>query len=189
MEKLSPSRTNSHTQPRIFPEGEGLIDQSGLDFYSRLIDELLKHDIAPFITLFYWDLPLALQNRYRGFENRRVSELFDAYAKTVVKQLGNRIKLWITINEPFEFSAFGHLMGAHAPRRMSILAYFLVMYNLLLANGLAMERIRGVDPQSKIDMVVSITPVHPRTHSEKDKQAAMIANQFMNHITLHSLYK
>lgn len=175
--------------PRIYPEGEGLLNQSGLDFYKRLADELLAHGITPFATLFHWDLPLALQNRYRGFQNRRVAELFADYTETVVKALGDRIKHWITINEPFEFSCFGHFLGAHAPGGKNLLAYFRVMHNILLAHGLALERIKAVDPASKAGIVVSITPVYPQTNSEKDRQAALIANQFMNHITLAPLYK
>ena len=94
--------------PRIYPQGEGAINQKGLDFYSRLTDDLLNQGITPFVTLFHWDLPLALQQKYNGFENRKVCQLFADYSETVVKCLGDRVKHWITINEPFDFSAFGH---------------------------------------------------------------------------------
>jgi beta-glucosidase len=174
---------------RIFPEGEGSINQKGLDFYSRLTDALLEKGITPFATLFHWDLPLALQRKYNGFENRKVSELFALYSETVVKHLGDRIKYWMTINEPFEYSAFGHFLGAHAPGKHSLPAYFRVMHHLLLGHGLAMERIRSISPQARVGIVVSLTPIHPETHSDKDRQAALLANQFMNHITLGPLYK
>jgi beta-glucosidase len=175
--------------PRIFPEGEGRVNPKGLDFYSRLTDLLLKNDILPFPTLFHWDLPQSLQTNYNGFENRKVCDLFADYCETVVRTLGDRITNWTTINEPFEFSALGHFLGIHAPGKTNLPAYFRVMHHLLLAHGMAVERIRRTTPQSKVGIVVSLTPIHPQTDSVKDREAARIANQFMNHITLHPLYK
>ena len=174
---------------RIFPQGEGQINNKGLDFYSRLTDVLLENNITPFPTLFHWDLPLALQKKYNGFENRTVCALFADYSETVVRALGDRIENWVTINEPFEFSAFGHFLGTHAPGKTSLPAYFRVMHHLLLAHGLALERIRSIAPQVKVGLVASLTPIHPQTGSDKDRQAAILANQFMNHITLQPLYK
>ena len=84
---------------RILPEGKGNINQKGLDFYDRLVDELLKKKIDPFITLFHWDLPLALEKE-GGWFNRKTSEHFGDYTEIVVKKLGDRVKNWITLNEP-----------------------------------------------------------------------------------------
>ncbi|BCY19334.1 beta-glucosidase [Leptolinea sp. HRD-7] len=175
--------------PRIYPDGEGQVNQKGLDFYSRLTDLLLKNDITPFPTLFHWDLPQALQTRYNGFENRAVSSLFADYTETVVRALGDRVVNWTTLNEPFEFAALGHFLGQHAPGKTSLPAYFRVMHHLLLGHGMAVERIRAVAPQCKMGIVVSLTPIHPQTDTDKDRQAAMLANQFLNHITLSPIYK
>jgi beta-glucosidase len=174
---------------RIFPEGEGRINQKGLDFYSHLTDALLENGITPFPTLFHWDLPLALQKQYNGFENRKVCSFFADYSEAVARALGDRIRQWVTINEPFEFAAFGHFLGGHAPGKTSLPAYFRVIHHLLLAHGMALERIRSIDPALQVGIVVSLTPIHPQTSSEKDRQAARLANQFMNHVTLQPLFK
>ena len=175
--------------PRIYPDGEGTVNQEGLDFYSRLTDSLLEAGITPYATLFHWDLPLALQKKYGGFQNRKTVHLFADYTETVVKTLGDRIKNWITINEPWEFAAMGHLLGEHAPGIRSPRAFFRVMHHVLLAHGLGMERIRALSPAAEAGITVSMTPAHPLTDSPKDQWAAKMANQFMNHITLGPLYK
>ncbi len=175
--------------PRIYPEGEGRINQAGLDHYSRLVDSLLEAGITPFPTLFHWDLPLALQKKYGGFKSRETAYLFADYSETVLKHLGDRVKNWITINEPWEFSAMGHLLGEHAPGIKSPWAFFKAMHHVLLAHGLGMDRIRAIVPDAQAGITVSMTPVHPRTDTEKDRWSAKIANEFMNHITLAPLYK
>jgi len=175
--------------PRIMPDGEGHINEEGIAFYDKLIDELLKNDITPWVTLFHWDLPLALQDKYKGFQNRKVVDLFEAYTKIAVDRFGDRVKNWITINEPFEFSCFGHLLGTHAPGRHSVRAYFQVMHNVLLAHGKALRIIKAQLPDAKAGIVISMTPVHPAADSPKDTKAAKMANQLMNDITLMPLYE
>ena len=175
--------------PRIYPDGTGKINQKGLDFYNSLTDSLLEAEIIPFVTIFHWDLPLALQKKYKGFETRDMADYFQEYCRTVVAALGDRVKNWITINEPFEYAAFGHFLGYHAPGKKSLGAYFRVMHNLLRAHGKAMEVIKSSCTGSNAGITVSITPIHPETDSEKDAWSAKIANEFMNHITLSPLIK
>ena len=175
--------------PRIYPDGTGKVNPKGLDFYSRMTDSLLEAGIVPFITLFHWDLPLALQQKYRGFEHRDTAGFFRDYCRTVVTALGDRVKNWITINEPFEYSAFGHFLGYHAPGKKNLRAYFRVMHNLLRAHGMAMQVIKSDCAGSNAGITVSVTPIHPATGSEKDAWSAKIANEFMNHITLSPLLK
>lgn len=175
---------------RIMPEGEGQINQKGLDFYKKLIDEMLEKGITPHATLFHWDLPLALQKKYKGFANKTVTDLYADYTEVTVNALGDRVKNWMTINEPWEFACFGHLLGTHAPGRKSFSAYFKVMHNLLLAHGKGMQRIRSLAPDAKAGIVVSMTPIYPvNPESKKDLKAADLANQFFNRITLDPLYK
>ncbi|MBI9106176.1 MAG: beta-glucosidase [Spirochaetales bacterium] len=175
--------------PRIMPDGEGLVNEKGISFYNKLIDELIKNDITPWVTLFHWDLPLALQKKYKGFQNRKVVDLFGEFTRIAVERFGDRVKNWITINEPFEFSCFGHLLGTHAPGLKSPRAYFHVMHNVLLAHGKALRIIKKLSPEAKVGIVISMTPIHPATDTPKDKSAAKIANEFMNDITLMPLYK
>jgi len=173
--------------PRILPEGDGRINEAGLDFYDRMTDTLLEAGITPYWTLFHWDLPLALQKRFRGFQSREIVPLFGDYVETVVNRLGDRAKNWITLNEPWEFAGMGHLMGAHAPGIKNPGAFFRVMHHQLLAHGEAARRIRSISPDAEVGITVSLTPVHPKTDRKKDIQAASVANEFMNHITLQPL--
>lgn len=175
--------------PRIFPEGEGAVNERGLDFYERLVDLLLEGGVEPFPTLFHWDLPLALQRKYGGFADRRTSELLADYSEAVARRLGDRVKRWITVNEPFEFSCFGHALGSHAPGLRSPAAYFRTMHHLLLGQGLALERIKAACPGAQAGPALSITPIHPRGASERDRRAAELANQLLNRITLDPIFK
>ena len=175
--------------PRIYPEGTGTLNPKGMDFYNRLTDAVVEAGITPLITLFHWDLPLALQKRYKGFENRDMADVFAEYCAAVVRSLGDRAKRWITVNEPFEYAAFGHFLGYHAPGKKSLGAYFRVMHNLLRGHGMAMRAIRSECPDAEAGITVSVTPVHPATESAKDAWSAGVANDFMNHITLSPLLK
>lgn len=175
--------------PRVFPDGEKTINQAGLDYYSRLTDRLLEKGITPYATLFHWDLPLALQKKYSGFAARKTAWLFADYAETVVKHLGDRVKNWITVNEPWEFSGLGHLLGVHAPGKKNPWTFFRVMHNLLLAHGLAAQRIKSLFSDARVGITLSLTPVHAHSQKPKDMWAAQMGNQFLNHITLAPLYK
>lgn len=175
--------------PRIFPEGRGKINQCGLDFYKRLVDGLLEKNIRPYATLFHWDMPSALYRSHRGFVSRDTCSFFADYVETVVGQLGDRVKDWITLNEPFEHACLGHLVGSHAPGKHSLKQYLQVMHHQLLAHGMAVQRIRQVSPAASVGITLSITPILPNSDTEKDAWAAQFGNQLLNHITLGPLYK
>ena len=175
--------------PRVLPEGRGRPNPAGLDFYSRLTDELLAAGVRSFFTLFHWDLPLALQREIGGFRSRDAAPIFADYAELVVRALGDRVKDWITVNEPWEYSFFGHLTGDHAPGIMSPRAYFAVMHNLLRGHGMAVERIRGACPGARVGAALSQTPVFPATGSEADAWSTRMADAFMNRITLDPMLK
>ncbi len=174
---------------RILPDGAGTANQPGLDFYSRLTDALLEAGITPWYTLFHWDLPLALQKRLGGFRNRDIAEIFADYAEVVVRALGDRATHWITINEPFEYTFFGHVLGAMAPGLKNPLAYFPVMHNVLRAHGAAVARIRADSPGATVGITLSQTPVVPASESEKDREATEVADAFLNHIDLSPIIK
>ncbi len=175
--------------PRIYPEGRGRVNPAGLDFYSRLTDALLAAGIEPFFTLFHWDLPQRLQRELGGFRSRETAALFADYVETVVRALGDRVRRWITINEPWEFAFFGHVLGEQAPGVRNPLAYLPVIHNLLLAHGLALERIRALRPKSEVGVALSYTPIFPATESARDAWSAAVGNAFMNHISLKPLLK
>ncbi|MBH1939396.1 beta-glucosidase [Mobilitalea sibirica] len=128
--------------PRILPEGVGSINESGLAFYNHLVDELLAAGIEPYITLFHWDLPQAIYDR-GGWKNRDISDWFAQYVKVVVDSLSDRVTKWITVNEPQCHILLGHVDGSHAPGdQVSIRDAFIMMHNIHLAHGKAVQTIR-----------------------------------------------
>jgi len=102
--------------PRILPMGRGPVNEAGLDFYDRLVDELLANDIEPFATLFHWDTPQALED-LGGWPARETAEAFAEYAAVVAGRLGDRVRHWLTHNEPWVHAWIGHAWGEHAPGR------------------------------------------------------------------------
>jgi beta-glucosidase len=135
--------------PRIFPEGTGKVNQKGLQFYSDLVNELLDHDIEPWITLFHWDLPQALQEK-GGWVNEQIPEWFAEYTRVVVETLGDRVNKWITLNEPFIFCFLGYGLGVHAPGHKNMSEYFVTYKNAMVAHGKCVEQIRALELEANI---------------------------------------
>jgi len=174
---------------RVLPEGRGRVNPRGLDYYQRLVDALLAKNIAPFITIFHWDMPQALADAYGGFIGRQGAYDYADYAEVVVKALGDRVKHWITLNEPWEHAMFGHFLGEHAPGKTSPWAYFKVAHHQLLGHGLAVERIRALSPDSQIGITLSQFPVYPQVDTPRNRQAAQFADLFVNRFYLDGLYR
>src|SRR6056297_534832 len=131
---------------RVLPEGRGRVNEKGVDFYSRLIDDLLDAGITPFVTMYHWDLPQALQDEYGGFAHRRIVRDFGDYSEMLVRRFGDRVKNWITLNEPWVYMMMGTFFGLHAPGRSHPWAAFRTMHNLLLSHGETVRRVRGAGP-------------------------------------------
>ena len=126
---------------RILPDGTGRVNQKGLDFYSRLVDELLKNKIEPYVCLFHYDLPQALQDK-GGWPERSTAEAFAEYAAIVTEALSDRVGTFITLNEPWVTAMAGYFSGDHAPGIKDPLAGIKALHHLLLSHGLAAEAIR-----------------------------------------------
>lgn len=155
---------------RVLPEGRGTVNQKGLDFYSRLTDCLLENGIEPFITLYHWDLPMALQDA-GGWLNRRIADWFTEYATVMYKLLGDRVKYWSTINEPNAFAVCGYLLGIHAPGVSDLSTFLQVNHHLLLAHGDAVKAGRMLLPKAKFGIVPAIGMDYPASDSEDDRAA------------------
>jgi beta-glucosidase len=159
--------------PRVLPEGTGAPNPKGLDFYDRLIDELLRAGITPWVTLYHWDLPLALYHR-GGWLNREVTGWFADYATLIGKRLGDRVHHWMPLNEPQVFLGAGLIQGRHAPGDKLRLAEFLhACHNTLLAHGRAVQALRaaGKGPM-KIGTAQAGYNYVPATDSADDLKAA-----------------
>jgi beta-glucosidase len=156
--------------PRVLPEGAGRVEQRGLDFYRRLVDELLGAGIDPWLTLYHWDLPQALQDR-GGWTDRDTAARFADYAAVVVDALGDRVRHWSTLNEPMVSSLLGHMSGAHAPGVQDPVAASRAVHHLLLGHGLAAGRLRAAGVAS-LGITLNFTPMNPATDSPADVDAA-----------------
>jgi beta-glucosidase len=174
--------------PRVLPEGRGQINEKGLDYYERLVDALLHASIAPFVTLFHWDLPLALHNDMGGFAHRDGAAIFADYVEVVARRLGDRVGHWITLNEPWVHATFGHIAGNHAPGRRNPWAYLRAVHHQLLGHGLAVERLRAIAPTAQVGISLNLTPFHPATDSATDRAAAALADQIINRLFLDPLF-
>lgn len=175
--------------PRVLPNGRGAVNEAGLDYYDRLVDALLEAGIRPFATLFHWDMPLALEQAMGGFAGRDCAFLFADYAATVTGRLGDRVKDWITLNEPWVHATLGYLRGMHAPGRLNPLTYLRVVHHQLLGHGLAMERIRQDHPDATVGISLNLAPSYPASSSPRDQHASALADQFVNRIYLDALLK
>ncbi|WP_249999471.1 GH1 family beta-glucosidase [Actinoplanes sp. M2I2] len=174
--------------PRIQPDGTGPVNTKGLDFYDRLTDELLGKGIDPVVTLYHWDLPQTLED-LGGWANRLTAEAFGEYAQIVHARLGDRVKTWTTLNEPWCSAYLGYGSGVHAPGKQDPAAAFAAVHHLLLGHGLAARALRSAGAQS-----ISITlnpnvalPVDPT--SAGDLEAVRIIDGLSNRMFLDPLFK
>lgn len=157
---------------RIFPDDSGKPNEKGVQFYNDLIDELLKNNIQPFITLFHWDMPTWVY-RKGGWMNDEVPLLFGEYAKFVGKTFGDRVKAYITFNEPQLFLHAGHALGTHAPAlKLGVKEWLHAVHNFFRAHGYAVKGLRETVAGAKVGITMSNRVQFPFTDSIEDVQAA-----------------
>jgi beta-glucosidase len=169
----------STSWPRILPAGRGKINQAGIDFYSQLVDALLEADIEPYVTLYHWDLPQVLQDE-GGWPARMSVDAFIEYADVVSRALGDRVKNWITINEPFVSAIVGYLEGRHAPGIKDQHQALATSHHLLLSHGKAVPVIRGNCPQANVGIALNMGPQVPASRSSADRAQATWMDGFIN---------
>lgn len=157
--------------PRILPAGTGAVNEAGLAFYDRLIDTMLAEGILPFVTLYHWDLPQALQDR-GGWPNPDSPKWFAEYAAIVVARLGDRVKHWITHNEPWCAAFLGYMFGEHAPGIRDPKQAFAAAHHLLISHGLAVPLIRQNSPGAQVGITLNLVPHEPATKDPFDVHEA-----------------
>jgi beta-glucosidase len=175
--------------PRILPQGQGSVNQAGLDFYDRLVDALLAENIVPFITLYHWDLPQALQDIQGGWLHRDTAYRFSEYADVVTRRLGDRVSHWLTLNEPYISMEHGYVSGGHAPGLQGLANALPVIHHLLLGHGLAIEPIRANAKAAQIGIAYSLRQILPATTHETDRIASERADAYMNRLCLDPTLK
>lgn len=174
--------------PRIQPDGTGPVNTRGLDFYDRLTDELIGKGIDPVVTLYHWDLPQTLQDR-GGWTVRETAEAFAEYAAIVHARLGDRVRTWTTLNEPWCSAYLGYGSGRHAPGVQDPAAAFQAVHHLLLGHGLAARALRSAGAQSVSITLnpAAVSPLDPQNPA--DAAAARIVDGLHNRIFLDPLLR
>ncbi|HEU4915773.1 MAG TPA: GH1 family beta-glucosidase [Acidimicrobiia bacterium] len=157
--------------PRVIPDGDGRVNQAGLDFYRRLVAGLRARGIAPFVTLYHWDLPQVLQDK-GGWASRQTVEAFARYACVVAGALGDDTTHWITQNEPWVTTMLGHRDGVFAPGISDWQTAMTVGHHLLVAHGMAAEEVKGVLPDAQVGIGIDCRPARAASDSDEDHAAA-----------------
>jgi beta-glucosidase len=178
--------------PRVQPTGRGPVNQRGLDFYRRLVDTLVAHDIEPVVTLYHWDLPQKLQDE-GGWTTRDTAALFADYAGIVAGALGDRVRHWTTLNEPWCSAFVGHADGRHAPGINDPALAFPAAHHLLLGHGLGSHAIRAAThSRAQVSLVLNLQPVSPASDQPADVEAARrvdaVANRLWLDVVLRGRY-
>ena len=168
--------------PRVFPNGDGPPNPKGLDFYNRLVDELLANGIQPYATLYHWDLPQSLQDRFGGWEGRDTAKAFADYAGYVAGRLSDRVKHIFTINEFGAFIEVGYRWGVHAPGlKLGGLRLNQTRHHAVLGHGLAVQAIRAsAKSGTKVGLAENITIPVPVVETPQNTAAAERAMREMN---------
>jgi len=171
---------------RVMPQGRGAVNQAGLAFYDRLVDNLLENGIAPMVTLFHWDLPAALDD-LGGWLNPDIPHWFADYAVTLFRALDDRVTMWATLNEPWVVTDGGYLHGALAPAHRNLYEAPIATHRLLCAHGAAVTAYRS-EGRHRIGIVVNLEPKHAASDDPLDVAAVTRADAYMNRQYLDPIF-
>jgi beta-galactosidase len=173
---------------RVQPDAERANPQ-GLDFYAKLVDELLERDIAPWLTLYHWDLPQTLQEQ-GGWANRDTAYRFAEYAALVHERLGDRVQIWTTLNEPWCSAFLGYVAGAHAPGIQDPRQGLAAAHHLMLGHGLVIRQLREADANLRLGLTLNLTPISPaRPDAKADLEAVRRLDGQTNRIFLDPIFR
>ena len=165
--------------PRIMPTGTHPVNQAGIDYYNKIIDSLLEQGIQPWVTLYHWDLPHALEVK-GGWTNRDSVSWFSDYVEVCAKHFGDRVKNWMVINEPSVFTGAGYFLGIHAPGKKGITNYLKAMHHVTLATAAGGKILRDKVAAANIGTTFSCTHIEPFSQNIKDIEAAKRVDTLLN---------
>jgi beta-glucosidase len=174
--------------PRLQPDGRGAFNDAGVDFYSRLIDELLDKGVQPWVTLYHWDLPQPLEDA-GGWPERDTAYRFAEYAAGAYERLGDRVRYWTTLNEPWCAAYLGHASGVHAPGRREPAAAVRAAHHLMLGHGFALQAMRAHDAERTFGVTLNLYPAVAVTGDPADVDAARRIDGLMNRQFLDPLLR
>ncbi len=174
--------------PRVLPQGRGAVNEKGLDFYDRLVDNLMAADIVPNATLYHWDYPQSLQDA-GGWPNRDSVDWFVDYARVVFDRLGDRVALWSTHNEPWVTAFIGYALGVLAPGICDYSQAYQTVHHLLLAHGKTVQLFRQGGYQGEIGIVLNLGHFEPASESQADREACQRAYEENVALFMDPLFK
>jgi beta-glucosidase len=168
---------------RIFPLGMGTVNQEGIRYYHAVIDECLLLGITPYITLYHWDLPEALEEK-GGWTAYSINAAFNSYVLKCAEEYGDKVKNWIVMNEPFGFTSLGYMLGIHAPGKTGVTNFFSAVHHAAIAQADGGRILRSEVPQANIGTAFSCSEIVPYTTKEADRLAAQRVDCLMNRLFL-----
>ncbi|MGB7394353.1 MAG: GH1 family beta-glucosidase [Pricia sp.] len=166
---------------RLLPDGVGNVSEPGIAFYDRVIDFCLECGITPWITLYHWDLPRALEDR-GGWTNRDILGWFEAYTRLCADRFGDRVKHWMVLNEPMVFTGAGYFLGVHAPGRKGLGNFLPTVHHAVLCQALGGRVLRDAIPEASIGTTFSCSQITPYSQSPKNLRAAKKADALLNRL-------
>ncbi len=171
---------------RILPHGTGTINYKGIEFYNKVINFCLELGITPWVTLYHWDLPQALEVK-GGWTNREIVNWFSEYVSVCVKAFGNRVKHWMVLNEPLVFTGAGYFLGIHAPGRKGLNNFLSAAHHAALCQAEGARIIRSLSPQSKVGTTFSCSFIQALKPTEADHRAAVRVDALVNRLFIEPL--
>ncbi len=166
---------------RILPNGIGAINQPGIDFYNRVIDECLANNIVPWVTLYHWDLPLALSHK-GGWANREIIHWFSEYVTLCIRTFGDRVKHWMILNEPMVFTGAGYFLGVHAPGEKGLKKFLPAVHHAVLCQATGAKIIKNEIAIAEVGSTFSCSYITPNSNSAKDIAAANRIDALLNRL-------
>lgn len=171
---------------RILPNGTGEINAMGLEFYDKVINFCLECGIEPWITLYHWDLPLALENK-GGWANRKIVEWFEEYTRVCANSFGDRVKNWMVLNEPMVFTGAGYFLGVHAPGKKGVGNFLPSVHHAVLCQAAGGRILRKCVAGANIGTTFSCSQISPYRNTAKDRRAAEKADALLNRLFIEPL--
>ncbi|HYG38333.1 MAG TPA: GH1 family beta-glucosidase [Cytophagales bacterium] len=171
---------------RIFPDGIGNPNKEGVDFYHKIIDLCLELEIEPWITLYHWDLPLALEKK-GGWTNREILNWFSQYVNFCITAFGDRVKHWMILNEPMVFTGAGYFLGIHAPGRKGLSNFLAAAHHATLCQAEGGRIAKSVRSDLKVGTTFSCSDIHPLTARESDLKATIKVDTLLNRMFIEPL--
>ncbi|WP_066836841.1 GH1 family beta-glucosidase [Rufibacter ruber] len=173
----------SFSWPRIIPEGTGAVNTKGLDYYDRLLDNCLQRNIEPWVTLYHWDLPAALEKR-GGWANRDIVSWFQEYVSLCAQKFGDRVKHWMVLNEPMAFVGAGYFLGVHAPGRRELGAFLAAAHHASLCQAEGGRILKQLLPHAEVGTTFSCSHLEPYRPLERDRNATRRVDALLNRLFL-----